>query len=92
MGAARTGRECSANADIATRPKLRASTAYDGAIPTEATSTPPMAGPAIPALWNARTPMLIADGLDALGTNVGISACRVGAATAPNSAESAVRP
>ena len=92
IGAARVGRECSANADIATRPKLRASTAYDGAIPTEATSTPPMAGPAIPALWNARTPMLIADGIDAVGTNVGISACRVGAATAPNSAESAVRP
>ena len=51
-----------------------------GAIPTEATSTPPMAGPAIPAPWKARTPMLIAAGIDAVGTNVGISACRVGAA------------
>ena len=92
MGAARTGRECSTNVDIATRPKLRASSAYDGAIPTEATSTLPMAGPANPALWDARTPMLIADGIDAVGTNVGISTYPAGIAIPPNSAESPVRP
>ncbi len=91
-GAARSGRECSMCADIATKPKVTASTAYEGAIPSEATSTPPMAGPAIPAPWNARTPMLIAAGIDAVGTNVGIRACRVGWAIALNSAESAVSP
>jgi hypothetical protein len=91
-GADRVGRARSMSADNATKPKVTASTVYAAAIPTEATSTPPMAGPAIPAPWKARTPMLIAAGIDAVGTNVGISACRVGAATAPNRDESAVRP
>ena len=46
----------------------------------------------MPALWNASTPIVIAAGIDAAGTNVGTSACRVGCETAPNRAESAVRP
>ena len=46
----------------------------------------------MPADWKASTPIVIAAGIVAAGTSVGMSACRVGVAIALKRADNAVNP